>query len=105
MLDTNVFRGGNTSLKINAVSGTLVKNHTKSRFVVAKSNNEIFDEKEPRLSVGTSCSGHSYSRNIYEPCVVLQAMIIGEGLFLCEVVLEKDLKDGGYEHEEVDRAF
>lgn len=90
MLDTYV-RSGDTNLKINAVAGTLVKNHPKSRFVVANKEDEIFNTN-PCLRVASTINGRYYSS--YEPCVVLQAMIISDGLFLCEVILESDFNNG-----------
>lgn len=80
-------KGGNASnsLHINAVGGTLVKNHAKSRFVRCKADSRIFDEDRPRMLV--------YGK--YIDVVVLQAMIIGEGLFLCEVVALEDFSEDG----------
>lgn len=79
-------------LHINAVAGTLVRNHPKSRFIVAREDNCIFDETRPTLRVRAEVYGNY--RPIQKPCVVLQAMIIRDGLFLCEVVLDEDLEGG-----------
>lgn len=80
-------KGGNASnsLHINAVCGTLVKNHAKSHFVICKSDSTLFDAKFPRMA--------GVGKNI--DVVVLQAMIIGEGLFLCEVVALEDFSESG----------
>lgn len=80
-------KGGNASnsLRVNAVCGTLVKSHAKSRFVSCKEDSSIFDPKRPRMTVVGK----------YINVVVLQAIIIGEGLFLCEVVAIEDFSEGG----------
>ena len=100
-------------LKINAISGTLVKNHPKSIFVIAKSNDTIFDPTNPRCKfpkaekqkVTKSCQGYEFRPgygwnteyytveeyvDVEVPCVVLQSMIIGDGLFNCEIVTKDD---------------
>lgn len=74
------------NLKINAVSGNLVKNHAKSRFIVCKSDSSVFDPKQPRIWIKRLGKDYCDPYDV----VVLQAMIIGEGLFLCEVVLLGD---------------
>lgn len=80
----NSYYGGTQKVEINAVSGTLVKNHPKSRFVVAKSNDTLFNETRPRMSYYTKHGWESVD------VVVLQAMLISDGNFLCEVVLLED---------------
>ena len=79
-------RGGDVSnsLQINAVSGTLVKNHKKSRFVYASTQSTIFDEMNPRIRF---TDGYFWKE---KEVVVLQAMIAGEGVFLCEIVMKED---------------
>jgi hypothetical protein len=115
--------GGNASvssnnyLKINAISGTLIKNHPKSIFVRAKKDDTIFDPTNPRCVfpnaetyMKTEYDYHanyipgqgwqSESRQVEAkrdkevPCVVLQAMIIGEDSFLCEIVTVDDFYGG-----------
>lgn len=95
----------NNYLKINAISGTLVKNHPKSIFVIAKTNDSLFDPTNPRYNFPNAESylkEHRYGaseqftyhtteyRDKEVPCVVLQAMIIGDGLFSCEIVKSED---------------
>lgn len=103
----------NNYLKINAISGTLVKNHQKSIFVIAKANDTIFDPTNPRCRfpnaekyiATVSRQGYHYTpglgwdtieekvekyRDVEVPCVVLQSMIIGDGLFSCEIVKAED---------------
>lgn len=121
-------RGGNASasannyLKINAISGTLIKNHPKSIFVRAKANDTIFDPTNPRCvfpkaetymrieydkSNYVTGMGWQYESRPVEakrdkevPCVVLQAMIIGEDSFLCEIVTVDDFYSIGEMTEE-----
>lgn len=103
----------NNYLKINAISGTLVKNHPKSIFVIAKADDTIFDPTNPRCRFPNAEKytdiefrrGYKYTpgfgwdteeykvekyRDVEVPCVVLQSMIIGDGLFSCEIVKLSD---------------
>ncbi len=103
----------NNYLKINAISGTLIKNHPKSIFVRAKKDDTIFDPTNPRCVFPKAetymqtkydaqayyIPGQGWKSRTYEveakrdkeiPCVVLQAMIIGEDSFLCEIVTTDD---------------
>ena len=106
----------NNYLKINAISGTLIKNHPKSIFVRAKKDDTIFDPTNPRCvfpKAETYMETKSYQKDYipgsgwqweeYQvkaqrdkevPCVVLQAMIIGEDSFLCEIVTLDDFYGG-----------
>ena len=112
----------NNYLKINAISGTLIKNHPKSIFVRAKKDSTIFDPTNPRCLFPKSKDGvrveyrqkHftpglgwdlercevKVKEDVEVPCVVLQAMIIGEDSFLCEIVTVDDfyggVDDGSY---------
>ena len=80
----------NTNLKINAVSGTLVKNYRKSFFIYRGKDAYIFNEEMPRL----------YGRERKsEEVVVLQTIIVGEDRFLCEVMYKSDF-DELFEKEE-----
>ena len=103
----------NNYLRINAISGTLVKNHPKSIFVIAKADDTIFDPTNPRCKfpkaekkkVTKSRQGYNFRPglgwdteyytaeeyvDVEVPCVVLQSMIIGDGLFSCEIVKLSD---------------
>ena len=106
----------NNYLKINAISGTLIKNHPKSIFVRAKKDSTIFDPTEPRCvfpkaetymktkydrthyisGMGWQYESHQVEakRDKEVPCVVLQAMIIDEDSFLCEIVTVDDFYGG-----------
>lgn len=112
----NANASANNYLKINAISGTLIKNHPKSIFVKATKNDTIFDPTNPRCvfpNAETYMQTKQWQKDyvpgrgwIYEdyqveakrdkevPCVVLQAMIVGEGLFLCEIVTVDDFYGG-----------
>ena len=94
----------------------MIKNHPKSIFVRAKQNDTIFDPTNPRCVFPKA---ETYMQTKYEPrahyvdgrwqsetykveakrdkevpCVVLQAMIIGEDSFLCEIVTVDDFYGG-----------
>lgn len=113
----NAKASANNYLKINAISGTLIKNHPKSIFVRASKNDTIFDPTNPRCvfpnaeTYMKTCSrqseyipGSGWQMEYYQkeakrdkevPCVVLQAMIVGEDSFLCEIVTLEDFYDVG----------
>ena len=108
----NAKASANNYLKINAISGTLIKNHPKSIFVRASKDSTIFDPTNPRCvfpkaeTYMATCTrevynsvGHRWENEYYQteakrdkevPCVVLQAMIIDENSFLCEIVTLDD---------------
>lgn len=112
---SSISHGGNASLnlKINAVSGSLIKNHAKSFFVkvnadseegqVLFSNSPMWPEKEYGLVKGYmrkrygDGSGSFYMDHLderkghWKPVQILQAMILGDNNFFCEVVYEEDL--------------
>ena len=112
----NASASANNYLKINAISGTLIKNHPKSIFVRAKKDDTIFDPTNPRCVfpkaetyMQTKYDPQAYytdgrwqpktyeveaKRDKEVPCVVLQAMIIGEDSFLCEIVTLDDFYGG-----------
>ena len=77
----------NDNLKINAVSGTMVKNYRKSFFCIRGSNAYIFEEYKPRLTESGS------------EIVVIQAMMLSETLYMCEVMYKGDF-DELFEKEE-----
>ena len=108
----NARASANNYLKINAISGTLIKNHPKSIFVRASKDSTIFDPTNPRCIFPKAetymetkkwekeyIPGQGWTYEYYQeeskrdkevPCVVLQAMIIGEDSFLCEIVTVDD---------------
>lgn len=109
-------QGGNASnnLRINAVSGNLVKNHPLSIFVTATADSTLFDPTNPRYNFPKleerevtkyrrqghyNVALHRWEDEQYRtterfdvevPCTVLQAMIIADKLFLCEIVKTSD---------------
>lgn len=74
----------NTRIKINAVSGTLVKNCKKSFFYACNtkgpSANRLFNPEDPNILVGYN----------HVKVVVLQTMVIADGMLLSEVVRKED---------------
>ena len=86
----NTYHAGNQSIKINAVSGTLVKNHEKSRFVIAKQDDPLFDPSRPQL-----LHKQQYGTWTRDDAMVLQAMLLPDGNFLCEVILVKEWRGDG----------
>jgi hypothetical protein len=112
----NASASANNYLKINAISGTLIKNHPKSIFVRAKKDDTIFDPTNPRcvFPKAETYMQTKYDPQVYYadgrwqpktyeveakrdkevPCVVLQAMIIDEDSFLCEIVTLDDFYGG-----------
>ena len=96
------YANANNNLHINAVSGMLVKNHPKSIFVIAKADSTLFDPTDPRYKFPdyeTYIKTEHHYKEDYSykakrdkeiSCIVLQALIIGEGLFMCEIVKKED---------------
>lgn len=85
----NTYRGGDTNIKVNAVSGTIVKNFAKSfflRFSIGSSMEEKLFDKNPRLP--RPKEGYSYDVDC--PVVVIQSMIIGDRLMIAEVMWKED---------------
>ncbi len=75
----------NQSIKINAVSGTITKSHTKSiilRFnITSRLADSLFSEN-PKIISGDDKI----------PAVVLQVMVCGEGQLLAEVIKKSDFE-------------
>lgn len=115
---TSISHGGNASLnlKINAVSGSLIKNHAKSFFVkvdadseegkILFSNSPMWPDREfavrhDKMCKRFECYDGSFALDSclekenktghWKPVQVLQAMILGDNNFFCEVVYEEDL--------------
>ena len=85
----NTYRGGDTNIKVNAVSGTMVKNFAKSfflRFSIGSIMEERLFNKNPSLKRPTE----GYSCDVECPVVVIQSMIIGDKLMLAEVMWKED---------------
>lgn len=87
----NYYASNNHSLNINAVNGTLVKNHPKSIFVYALKDSSIFKTKPTHSFVDKTQWGDEVIRT--KRCVVLQAMLIAPETFLCEIVSEEDFEN------------
>lgn len=86
------------SIKINAVSGTIVKNYKDSfilRFHMKSTMAEKILDKEPQLS-----KSDEYRNNRNYPVVVLQVMLCGNEELLAEVMWKEDF-DKMFESEEV----
>jgi hypothetical protein len=112
---SSISHGGNASLnlKINAVSGSLIKNHAKSFFVkvnadseegqILFSNSPMWPEREFGLFNGRmgkrqedcvgafGMEGLDIKKGHWKPVQILQAMILGDNNFFCEIVYEEDL--------------
>ena len=97
MLDTMVkcpTVNSSTSLNINAVSGTVCKNHPKSVFVWIKRGSDVERDlmcAEPKFRFDlTKPTGYSYYKHPKESAVVLQAMLTGGDSIIAEIVRESD---------------
>lgn len=91
MLNTNIYKSGdvNTSLNINAITGTLVKNYKDSFFIrfhlKSKFAESIFDEENPHIKKG-------YKGFERKSIVILQCMVCGDMEVLCEVMWKEDFE-------------
>ena len=86
MFNNNSYKAGdvNTTLNINAISGTLVKNYKDSFFqrfhLLSNFAKSIFDFNNP----------HIYMNYEKKPVVILQCMVCGDMELLCEVMWKDD---------------
>lgn len=90
MMDSSsTARGGSAdnNLEISAISGKVVKTQMKSKFIVCGKDSDAFDFRNPNIKF---VSGGAWNER---EIVVLQAMIIGNGLFLCEVIDKRDFEN------------
>lgn len=98
----------NNSLAINAVSGTICKNHPNSVFVWFQRGSALekelmcgtpvfrFDTRQTyHRGDGPLYSGYRTYDHEKEPVVVLQAMLTGEDRVIAEIVRASDFFDGG----------
>ena len=107
MFNSTYVRGGNATnnnnIEINSVTGTLVKNYRKSFFFKCKEDSDearmLFDPQNPKIQVkkGTNnCieekewSRGDYIYHYYKNVVVLQTMILANGMLLNEVIWQDD---------------
>lgn len=76
------------SIKINAVSGTIVKNYKES-FILRFHMKSLLAEKLLDASPELRVPNH----NTYKPVVVLQVMLCGEQELLAEVMWKSDFDE------------
>lgn len=108
MFNSTYVRGGDnhTNIDINSVSGTLVKNYRKSFFFKCKENSieaeRLFNPTNSHIYVNRKTDGAiegSEYRNsgtytiYYKKTVVLQTMILADGMLLSEVIWQDDFDD------------
>ena len=101
MFDTTSIRGGDCNIKVNAISGTLVKNYQKSFVKMFHGTSDLaemvfsetpvmkvrYDFKNVRECV---CDGY----NIYGcDVVVIQTMILPDNYYLCEIMWKHDFDE------------
>jgi formyltetrahydrofolate hydrolase len=90
------------SIKINAVTGNILKNYQKSFFKRFKLDStmakQLFDEELPHLSKYTTeyyntQSYSSYQKEEKRPVVIVQMMICGESEVLAEIMWKDDFDE------------
>ena len=105
MFNSTYVRGGDTNnnIDINSVSGTLVKNYRNSFFYQCKEDSKeygyLFDQENTRIYVSSKIKdaiaekewgGRDYYTVYYKQVVVLQSMILANGILLNEVIWKDD---------------
>ena len=105
LFNSTYVRGGDTNnnIDINSVSGTLVKNYRNSFFYQCKEGSKeygyLFDPENPRIYVTSKMKnaiedkewrGRDYYTVYYKQVVVLQSMILANGILLNEVIWKDD---------------
>lgn len=108
MFNSTYVRGGdtNTTIDINSVSGTLVKNYKQSFFFKCKEDSieasRLFNPENSCIYVSCNTKGaikgSEYRSNgthtiYYKKTVVLQTMILANGVLLNEVIWQDDFDD------------
>lgn len=108
MFNNTYVRGGDThtNIDINSVSGTLVKNYKKSFFFKCEENSieaeRLFNPTNSHIYVNRNTDGaiegREYRSNgtytiYYKNTVVLQTMILANGILLNEVIWQDDFDD------------
>lgn len=91
----------NNSIKINAVTGNILKNYQKSFFkrfkLESKLATQLFDEEQPHLSKFTKeyydNSYNSYMNEEKRPVVIIQMMMCGESEVLAEIMWKDDFDE------------
>lgn len=88
MFNSYSYRGGDTNIKINAVSGTIVKNYKDSFFkrfhLESDMAKRVFDTEKPHLIRYEDSFGRE------KPIVVLQSMVCGDMQVICEIMWKED---------------
>ena len=105
MFNSTYVRCGDTNnnIDINSVSGTLVKNYRNSFFYQCKEGSKecgyLFNPENPRIYVSSKIKdaitekewrGGDYYTVYYKQVVVLQSMILADGILLNEVIWKDD---------------
>jgi hypothetical protein len=87
----NSYHAGNTNIKINAVTGAILKNHPNSWFERFNLNSErakhLLSEGGDK---GREWTGYSYKDNPNNAITVLQMVICGDMEVMAELVYTKD---------------
>lgn len=92
---------GNTNIKFNAVSGTLVKSTSKSKIyrfnMKSERANTFFDLDQPYYikkvqEIYDDSSWKTYEREIKIEVIILQTMLYGDGEVLIEFIEKKDIE-------------
>lgn len=100
----------NTNIKVNAVCGTLVKNYQKSFFFKCQADGEesrkLFSPIRPRIQVSEyykydtneketeyKCGRYVTKECYYRDIVVIQIMILADGMLLSEVMWKDEFDE------------
>lgn len=92
----------NNSIKINAVTGNILKNYQKSFFKRFKLDSalakQLFDENQPHLIKYTTeyynnNSYQSYQKEEKRPVVIIQMMMCGDTDVIAEIMWQDDFDD------------
>lgn len=93
--DVSSFTGGDTNIKVNAVSGTLVKNYKDSfflRFSAGSKYEKMIFSQSPYLFMDKyNKYWHKYDETEEDKrVVVIQTMILADNNYLCELMWKDD---------------
>jgi hypothetical protein len=111
MLNNKYIKGAttNNNIEVNSVSGTLVKNYRKSFFIKCEQDSYLADilfSDNPKLKVPKDTPnalitktwksdklGGDYFKEYYKEIVVIQTMILSNGMLLNEVIWKDDFDE------------
>ena len=87
---TKIYNESFTNLKINAVGGTLIKSHPNGYFIFSNYSDSRLFNKLGNSEILISRGRNSPYDDKYESVIIIQSMLVGDNMVMCEIVKLKD---------------